>query len=487
MASVALLGMVACRDTVSPTRLSPGTDSRLEASPSAQSQRAIPDQYIVVFSDDVTDVRGLARQLAAAHGSSTQFIYQHALKGFAARLSPAAAQALEQNPNVAYVEQDQAMAVNATDVLASGEPWGLDRIDQTSLPLNSTYTYAATGSGVVAYIIDTGIRTTHTEFGGRAIGGFSAFSDAYGSEDCNGHGTHVSGTVGGSTYGVAKAVTLVAVRVLDCEGNGTTSGVIAGIDWVTTKHASPAVANMSLGGGASTALDDAVRASIAAGVGYAIAAGNGNILGWAQNACNYSPARVAEAMTIGATTISDSKTSWSNYGSCVDWFAPGSAIKSAWSTDDSAVNTISGTSMATPHTTGVAALYLQAYPAATPRQVRDALYAATNKGVVTSSSTSNNHLLHSPPNGFAAPVNEPSQPLTLTGSKSKSKSVWTATITWSGFAASSSVDVYRNGERVKTVLATPNSYSESGKGTFVYKVCSQGSTTACTNEISITL
>jgi len=192
---------------------------------------------------------------------------------------------------------------------------------------------------------------------------------------------------------VAKGVSLVAVRVLGCNGSGTTSGVLAGIDWVTTNHASPAVANMSLGGGASTALDNAVRSSIASGVSYAIAAGNGNIAGIAQDACKYSPARVAEAMTIGATDSKDKKASWSNYGNCVDWFAPGVSITSAWFTSSSATNTISGTSMATPHTTGVAALYLQANPGATPQQVRDALFANTTKGVVTTSKTANNHLL----------------------------------------------------------------------------------------------
>lgn len=192
---------------------------------------------------------------------------------------------------------------------------------------------------------------------------------------------------------VAKSVALVAVRVLDCGGSGSWSGVIAGMDWVTANHRSPAVANMSLGGGASTSVDDAVRRMIASGVATAIAAGNGNRGGRQQDACNYSPARVAEAMTIGATDKTDTKTSWSNYGTCVDWFAPGSGITSAWYTSTTATNTISGTSMATPHTAGAAALYLSTNPSATPQQVRDALYANTTKGVVKSSSTTNNHLL----------------------------------------------------------------------------------------------
>ena len=279
---------------------------------------------------------------------------------------------------------------------SSVETAGGERIDQRSLPLSGTYSYTATGSGVTAYIIDTGIRFSHAEFGGRATSGYDAV-DGGTADDCNGHGTHVAGTVGGSSYGVAKSVALVAVRVLDCGGSGSTAGVIAGIDWVTGNHApgAPAVANMSLGGGASTALDTAVQNSIGDGVSYAIAAGNGNQGGRAQDACKYSPARVSEAMTVGATDKTDTKTSWSNYGNCVDWFAPGLSITSAWNTSDTATNTISGTSMATPHTTGVAALYLQGNPGASPATVRTALYDNTTKGVVKSSKTANNHLLFS--------------------------------------------------------------------------------------------
>jgi aqualysin 1 len=217
---------------------------------------------------------------------------------------------------------------------------------------------------VNAYIIDTGIRLDHVEFTGRLIGGFDAITSGGSANDCNGHGTHVAGTVGGTVYGVAKAVKLSPIRVLDCNGSGTTSGVIAGVDWVAANHVKPAVANMSLGGGASTALDDAVRNSIAAGVTYAVAAGNGDFIGRQQPACNYSPARVREALTVGATTSSDAKASWSNYGECVDLFAPGVSITSAWHTSNTATNTISGTSMASPHVAGVAALYLEANPSA---------------------------------------------------------------------------------------------------------------------------
>ncbi|HSK07994.1 MAG TPA: S8 family peptidase, partial [Vicinamibacterales bacterium] len=344
---------------------------------------AVRDQYIVVFKDTVADVPGLAYELARVHGGRPLFVYEHAIKGFAVELPEQAVQGLSRNPHVAYVEPDSEVWAFETQ---TNPTWGLDRIDQRALPLGKSYTYDTMANQVTAYIIDTGIRFSHNDFGGRAVTGFDAI-DGGTADDCNGHGTHVAATVGGTTYGVAKGVSLVAVRVLDCNGSGTTSGVIAGVDWVTANHVKPAVANMSLGGGASSTLDTAVKNSIAAGVSYAVAAGNGDRIGRAQNACNYSPARVPEAMTIGATTNTDAKASWSNYGSCVDWFAPGVSITSAWYTSNTATNTISGTSMATPHTAGVAALYLQSNSSASAQQVRDALYAATSKGVVTSSNT----------------------------------------------------------------------------------------------------
>jgi subtilisin family serine protease len=342
--------------------------------------------------DPAAAAPGLARQ----HGGTVGFVYRHALNGFSFRGSATAAAALARNPRVALVEADQEVWLDATQ---SNATWGLDRIDQRSLPLSGTYTYDQTGAGVTAYVIDSGILATHSEFGGRARVGADFVGDGQNGIDCNGHGTHVAGTIGGATYGVAKGVTIVAVRVFGCSGGSTWETIIAGIDWVTGNRQLPAVANMSLGGGSSSSVDTATNNLINAGVATAVAAGNGNFIGRQADACNYSPARVPAAMTISATDSSDKKASWANYGSCVDWFAPGVSITSAWYTSTTATNTISGTSMATPHTAGVAALYLQANPVASPAAVRDAIYAGTTKGVVTSSSTANNHLLYA---GFIA-------------------------------------------------------------------------------------
>jgi subtilisin family serine protease len=357
-----------------------------QAATSAASQR-----YIVVLDDSVARASTVAANHQSRFRTSVGMVFEHALKGYVANLTPSQASALSSDPRVESIEADQELTASVTQ---TGATWGLDRIDQRNRPLSGTFTYNATGAGVTAYVIDTGIRFSHSQFGGRAVTGFDAV-DGGSADDCNGHGTHVAGTIGGSTYGVAKGVRLVGVRVLDCGGSGSTSGVIAGINWVTGNHqpGQPAVANMSLGGGASSALDTAVRNSIADGVSYAVAAGNGNIFGMQANACNYSPARVAEAMTISATNSSDVKASWANYGNCVDWFAPGVSITSAWYTSNTATNTISGTSMATPHTAGVASLYLQGVPSASPASVRTALFNNTTKSIVTSSSTTNNHLL----------------------------------------------------------------------------------------------
>jgi subtilisin family serine protease len=332
--------------------------------------------------------------VARQHGGAIGRVYRHAINGFSFRGSRAAASALLRSPLVVSVEPDAEVWLDTTQTSAT---WGLDRIDQRALPLSGTYTYERTGTGVTAYVIDSGIRFDHSEFGGRAVPGADFVGDGQNGNDCNGHGTHVAGTIGGATYGVAKNVTLVSVRVFGCTGGSTWETIIAGIDWVIAHHQAgvPAVANMSLGGGANSSVDTATNNLINDGVATAVAAGNGNWAGRQDDACKYSPARVPAAMTISATNSSDQKASWANYGNCVDWFAPGVSITSAWYTSTTATKTISGTSMATPHTAGVAALYLEANPSASPAVVRDAIYAETTKGIVTSSSTANNHLLYS--------------------------------------------------------------------------------------------
>ena len=348
---------------------------------------AIDGRYIVVFHEQApAAAASVARVDARALGARILHSYNHVLDGFSAKLSPSAVEALRSNPHVAFIEADS--RVHASDT-QSPATWGLDRIDQRNRPLTNSYTYNATGSGVTAYIIDTGIRLSHTQFGGRAVSGFDAV-DGGSADDCNGHGTHVAGTVGGSTHGVAKGVRLVAVRVLNCQGSGSNSGVIAGVDWVTGNHSAgqPAIANMSLGGGANSALDSAVNNSINDGVSYAVAAGNSNA-----NACNSSPSRVGAAMTVGSTTSSDARSSFSNYGTCLDIFAPGSSITSAWHTSNTATNTISGTSMASPHVAGVAALYLQGSPSASPSTVRNAIVNSATPAVLTGVGTGSPNLL----------------------------------------------------------------------------------------------
>ena len=347
--------------------------------------------YIVTVAPG-TPAAAIANRARALDGR-VDHVYTAALNGFAVTLPARLAEQLPRIPGVVDVEQDQRVTVDATQAAAT---WGLDRTDQRALPLSNGYSYTSTGAGVTAYVIDTGIRLSHTDFGGRAVSGYDAV-DGGSADDCNGHGTHVAGTVGGSSYGVAKGVSLVAVRVLDCNGSGTTAGVIAGIDWVTANHAAgaPAVANMSLGGGISTALDNAVSRSITDGVTYAVAAGNGNSVGTPQDACASSPARVGAALTVGATDDRDAPASFSNYGRCLDLFAPGVGITSAWSTGDTATTTISGTSMATPHVAGVAALYLQRNPSALPSKVTSAIKALATKDRVPTTRTANNDLLFS--------------------------------------------------------------------------------------------
>jgi subtilisin family serine protease len=446
----------------------------------------IPGRFIVTLRADASPAA-----VAADHGVAADFIYTHALSGFAGEISAAARAGLLADARVTRVEQDR--VVHAWGVQQNAT-WGLDRIDQRQLPLDGLYHYSQTGAGVNAYIIDTGIRLDHVEFTGRLIGGFDAITSGGSANDCNGHGTHVAGSTGGTTYGVAKAVKLSPIRVLDCQGSGTVSGVVAGVDWVTGNHIKPAVANMSLGGGANSTLDDAVRASIAAGVTYAVAAGNGDFIGRQQPACNYSPARVREALTVGASNSSDAKASWSNYGECVDLFAPGVSITSAWHSSSTATNTISGTSMASPHVAGAAALYLETNPTASSATVFAAVYDATTKNIVTNSSTEKNHLLYSlawgdggsepPPPEDDPPVDEDPADITLTATGYKVQGRKRADLAWSPAATSAKVDVYRDGAVVATVDNTgayTHVTNQVGGGSHTYRVCEAGTST-CSNE-----
>ncbi len=334
--AVGALALAACSDQ------SPVSSARTpEAAPLlSAASGGIDGQYIVVLNEGADP-----RSVAAVAGVSPRYVYTAALNGFAASLNQGQLNALQHNPNVDYIEQDQEAQAATTQ---SGATWGLDRIDQRSRPLNGTYVYTRTASNVYAYIIDTGIYASHSNFGGRAANVYDAFGGT--GNDCNGHGTHVAGTVGSATYGVAKAVRLRGVRVLDCNGSGSFSGIIAGIDWVRLNRINPAVANLSLGGGYSSSVNTAVTNLANSGVYVAVAAGNENTL-----ACNRSPASASAVTTVAASTSTDARATYSNYGSCVDLYAPGSSITSTWLSNGT--RSISGTSMASPHVAGVAALY----------------------------------------------------------------------------------------------------------------------------------
>ncbi|MFG2998451.1 S8 family serine peptidase [Streptomyces sp. NPDC048340] len=360
---------------------------------------AVSGSYIVTLNDSAArSTADSGKAVAKRYGARIDRTYSAALNGYSVEVSEAQAKKLAADPAVKSVVQNRTFTVDATQ--PNPPSWGLDRIDQRALPLNQSYTYPdKAGEGVTAYIIDTGVRKTHQDFGGRAVDGYDAIDNDNTAQDGHGHGTHVAGTVGGGAYGVAKKVKIVGVRVLNNQGSGTTAQVVAGIDWVTRNAVKPAVANMSLGGGADSALDTAVRNSIASGITYAVAAGNEST-----DASTKSPARVAEAITVGATTNTDAKASYSNYGSILDIFAPGSSITSSWGTGDTATNTISGTSMASPHVAGAAALYLSQNPGSTPAQIRDGLVAASTPNVVTSPGTgSPNRLLNVGAGGTVPP------------------------------------------------------------------------------------
>ena len=341
----------------------------------------------MVFRSGVTNPAAEAAQLVARQGGQVQRVYNRVFPGFSARLPQAAVRALQSNPNVLLVEQDQRVSLNQTSPQVS-PPWGLDRIDQATRPLDGLYSFTQTAAGVPVFVVDTGVRSTHQDLGGRVKAGYTVIDDGRGTEDCNGHGTHVAGTVAGTAFGVAKAADIVPVRVLDCNGSGTWSGVIAGLDWVASTPARPAVANLSLGGGASSSVDLAVRNASANGVAVVVAAGNSNA-----DACRYSPAREPAAITVGATTSSDARASYSNFGTCLDLFAPGSGVLSAYYRSNTDTATLSGTSMAAPHVAGVAALVLAQQPSLSPGALAQHLLAMATPNLVSSAGSGSPNLL----------------------------------------------------------------------------------------------
>jgi len=397
------MSSTACQDVSSPDagRLQPPT-AIARNSQTARSQ--IPDEYIVVFSDDVSDVSGRANALVKANGGTLRFTYTDAVRGFAAHLSPQAVDALANDPNVVSIEQDQNFVIAGTQSGLPATAWDLDRIDQRSATLDGSYTYYADGTGVTAYILDTGIRITNVEFSGTRATYGPDFISGTSSDDCNGHGTHMAGKVAGTFWGVAKNAAVVAVRVLDCSGAGSTSAILAGLDWVARNHTTPSVANLSFSGALSATVNQAVASVVAAGVTVVAAAGD---YGLPADACQYSPASASSAITVGAMRQGDGLAGMSNTGTCVSLFAPGYQIASAWYTGDNIAWVLDGTSPAAAEVSGAAAVYLSAHPTATPAQVKSAIVGNATVGVLSNIGAGSPNLLLFVGDGTSSPPPPP--------------------------------------------------------------------------------
>ncbi len=449
-----------------------------EASHKYPASRPIAGRYIVILKKHVQQPEQEAQSMMRGTKGQVHHTFNNALKGFSATIPESALQGMKNNPNIESIEPDLSVQLNQTSP-QNQAPWGLDRIDQVDRPLNTQYLFNYTGAGVTAFVIDTGLRSDHLEFAGRVLSGFSVVADANGTNDCNGHGTHVAGTLGGSTYGAAKSVKLVPIRVLNCVGSGTLSGVIAGIDWAAGTTLRPAVANLSLGSSKSLAFNAAVAGAVGKGITLVVAAGNS-----AANACNYSPSSEPTAITVGATTSADARASYSNYGTCVDVFAPGSSITSAGIASTTATNTLSGTSMASPHVAGVAALALQANPQATPAAVVSFLLTNASANRLTSVGTGSPNLLT-----FSLASGAPGTVLMQTiAVKSLLGSTKLSRRSWQAFATVSVRDVKSGGVVANATVA--GTFSPGGAATCVTAAtgnCKLTSTTLTNTTPSTTL